>query len=470
MTTTRARGAAIAALLLLTACGGGDDDGGNGTASGNGDGKTADLPSCPVGAIDEAGGPVDVTFWHAMTRANEEALIALTDEFNASQDDVRVTLVNQTSYADAFTKYKAGLGSGELPDLVQIEDTGLQLMVDSRSVLPAQSCIDDTDYDLSDHIERVVDYYTVGDVLWPMPFNVSNPVLYYDRALFTAAGLDPDDPPATFDEVRAAADAIVAAGVAGSGMAIKLDPWILEQWMALGGDPYVNNGNGRDERATAVEFDSEVGLEVFTWIDSMIDDGRAIATASSGFDNLFAIGNGDVAMTIETSAALGTIAQVFGEGQWEHVDLGVAPMPGPSTDGGVLVGGAALYIVSKSAPAVQEGAWRYASFLNEPESQATWAAASGYVPIRKSAAELPTMTELWAATPAFKVAYDQLLSGVESVATAGPVIGDYQGVRDAVLAGLQSMISEHVPPADALAAAKKKADDAIASFNARIGA
>ena len=74
---------------------------------------------CPIGAAKKAKSkPVQVTFWHAMARDNETTLQRLTDQFNASQSDVKVSLVNQTSYADAFTKYRAGLGSGELPDLV----------------------------------------------------------------------------------------------------------------------------------------------------------------------------------------------------------------------------------------------------------------------------------------------------------------------------------------------------------------
>ena len=68
-------------------------------------------------------------------------------------------------------------------------------------MLPAQACVEADKYDLSDYLERVVDYYTVEDTLWPMPFNVSNPVLYYNKSAFRAAGLDPEQPPSTLDEV-----------------------------------------------------------------------------------------------------------------------------------------------------------------------------------------------------------------------------------------------------------------------------
>src|SRR6266508_3820795 len=313
--------AAVAAISIAAlACGGGGGSGAGGTTSTGGSG---DAGACPVGAIDKAGKPVDITLWHSMTRANE----------------------------DAFTKFKAGLASGELPDLVQIEDTGLQLMIDSQAVLPAQDCVDAVDYDTSDYLDRVLAYYTVDGTLWPVPFNVSNPILYYDRAAFERAGLDPDDPPTTFDDVETAARAIVGSNAAGAGIAIKLDPWLLEQWSALAGATYVDHGNGREERARAVTFDGEAGLEIFEWLNRMADEGLATITGPGGFDNLLAIGSHGAAMTVDTSAALGTIAQVLSGGDYADVSLGVGPMPGGSGEGGILVGGAALYILNTSSPA-----------------------------------------------------------------------------------------------------------------------
>jgi sn-glycerol 3-phosphate transport system substrate-binding protein len=179
-------------------------------------------------------------------------------------------------------------------------------------------------------------------------------------------------------------------------------------------------------------------------------------------------------MTIDTSAALGTISQVLGSGQFAHVELGVGPMPGPdSPDGGVLVGGAALYISARSAPARQAAAWRYAAFLNEPATQAEWAAATGYIPIRKSAVNMAPLTERWAAAPGYRVAYDQLLAGPENDATAGPVIGAYggagQGVRGAIIDALAAMLTRGVPPDQAVREAARKANTAIAEYNARVG-
>ncbi|GIU89880.1 MAG: hypothetical protein KatS3mg010_0979 [Acidimicrobiia bacterium] len=241
MTRNRSRSkvvaaAAFALVLGLGACGGGDDDGaagGNGDDAGGGGGP--DLPDCPVDALDQATAPVEIEFWHAMTRANKDELERLTRAFNESQSQVRVTLSESPSYADNFTRYKSALATGALPDLVQIEDTGLQQMIDSRSVLPAAACVQADDYDTSDHIDRVLAYYTVQDVLWPMPFNVSNPILYYNKKAFRAAGLDPESPPRSLEEVREASQAIVDSGAMRFGLAFKSDGWFFEHWTAMSG-------------------------------------------------------------------------------------------------------------------------------------------------------------------------------------------------------------------------------------------
>jgi sn-glycerol 3-phosphate transport system substrate-binding protein len=459
----------LAGALVLGACGGGSSGGGGGATGPS----KSDLPACPVNALSKAAKPVEVVFWHALTRANEETLQRLTDRFNASQQDVKVKLVNQVGYKENLQKFRAGLTTGDLPDLIQVEDTATQQMIDTNATVPVQSCIDAASYDTSDYVERVMKRYTVNKVLWPMPFNVSNPVLIYDKNAFRAAGLDPDKPPATLEEIKTDAAAIKQIGYT-AGFGMKLDPWYLEQWSAKAGKLYVNEENGRKARATAVAFQNPTGLEILTWMNDMVKSGLAITNVAEGqtqYDNLLGIrvNAKQNAMTIDSSATLGTISQVLASGEAGGVDLGVAPMPGPTGNGGVLVGGAALYMMKKSAPAKQAAVWEYMKFLTNPQTQADFAAGTGYVPIRKSSVDLPAVQQLWAKTPGYKVAYDQLVTGADNIATQGPVIGDYQGVRDSVLAAEQAMFSQGLSPKATLARAASNSNDKIAEYNARVG-
>jgi sn-glycerol 3-phosphate transport system substrate-binding protein len=457
----------VVAVLVFAACGGGGSDSGGGGGGSNADG----LPACPLNALKSATKPVEITFWHALTRANEEVLQSLTDKFNSSQSEVKVKLVNQIGYKENLEKYKAGLGGGDLPDVIQVEDTATQQMIDTQSILPAQSCIKADHYKTSDFVQRVLDRYTVNNVLWPMPFNVSNPVFFYDKNAFRAAGLDPEKPPTTLDEVKADALKVKDLPDYEAGFGLKLDPWYLEQWSAKADKLYVNEENGRKARATKTVFDNSTGLEIFSWMDDMVKSGAAKTNSADGpssYDNLLGIRSKAVGMTIDSSATLGTISQVFAQGESGGVDIGVSPMPGPPGAGGVLVGGGALYIVKKSAPEKQAAVWQYLKFLVDPQTQADFAAGTGYVPIRKSSVDLPAIQTQWQKNPGYKVAYDQLISGKDDIATQGPVIGAYQAVRDAVLAGEQEMFTQGKAPADALKGAATAADTAMQDYNSRV--
>jgi sn-glycerol 3-phosphate transport system substrate-binding protein len=458
--------ALVVALLLsvLAACGGGgggDDDGGSVGGS----------SACPVNALDKVTAPVKITFWHAMGGTNGEVLTKLVKQYNASQKKVSVSLAFQGSYDEVSDKYVTALRGGDLPEVVQLEETRLQLMIDSKSIVPAQECVDAAKYDLSHHAPVVLKEWSVDGVLWPMPFNVSNPVLYFNSKAFEKAGLDPANPPTTFDGVVQAARTMVDKGVAKHGFAVELAPWYIEQWFSKANEPIVDNDNGRSGRATKALIDSPAGKEAFGFVKKLVDDGLALNVGrnASGQDHLVAVATGNAGMTIGTSAAIGGALDVLATGQFPDVALGVGPMPGPdSPDGGTVPGGAALYIVKKGrSPEQIAASWDFLRWLNEPEQQATWHAGTGYIPIREDATELPAVQQLWKERPQFKVAYDQVVSSRSAL--GGPVIGAYKEFREAIVTAMERMILQGQSVDDSLAQAQKEATAAIESYNERVG-
>ncbi|MFZ4585084.1 MAG: ABC transporter substrate-binding protein [Acidimicrobiia bacterium] len=467
VTRSTAVAAVLALALGLAAC-----SSSKSSSSGSG---SANLPECPIGAIDKASKPVNLVFWHSAQEENEKALKALTDKFNASQTDVKVTLVKQASYEETLTKWQASLAnSTDLPGLVMLEDVALQNAIDSQNVLPAQSCVNAEKYDLSQFLPRVTSYYTVNKVLWPMPFNVSNPVMYYNKKLFAAAGLDPNKPPTTFDELKSAAEKL--KGSVAVPISFKLDPWYSEMWLALQNKVYVNNGNGRDKPATQVEFNNPDGVAIWTFLDGLKKAGLLNTTPGGGFDNLLALGNVNAAITFDTSAALGTAVVAIGAGtfpQFTLNDVGVAPLPKPtgSASGGTYATGGAIYITKAKAspPAVQEAAWRFAKYLNIPENQAQFAGQSGYIPITEAAANTQTIKDLWAKYPFYKVAYDQLNTGPQTDATAGPVVGNATGQRKEVTNAMQAMFNGGLSPQQAVNQAATNSNNVIQQYNASVG-
>jgi sn-glycerol 3-phosphate transport system substrate-binding protein len=433
-------------------------------------GASAKLASCPLAALKAAKGTVTIDFWNSMVRANGQTLTTLTNAFNASQTKVHVDLVVQPSYDDTWQKYEAGLSNGQVPAVVQLEDQRTQEAMDTGSILPVQSCINATHYATSDFLAQPLNYWKVDGVQEAMPFAVSNPVLYYNKLAFVKAGLNPNDPPATLPQFLADAKALKASG---SGTGLKTDPWHLETWLATANGLFVNHNNGRTGRATAVQFDSKLGLQIFTELDQLVKSGDAVTNPSSGpddFDNLLGIGNGKYGMSIDTSAALGTITEVLNGGSYPNVQLGVGPFPvlSASIKGGIEPGGSGIYISNKVPPAQQAAAWQYIAFLESTSSVATWAAGTGYIPVRQSSTKTATIQKLWQQYPGYKVAYTQLNNGVHDIATAGSVIGPYIDVRTAIQTAEISMYTQGVSPAAALAAARAGANAALKSYNSRL--
>jgi sn-glycerol 3-phosphate transport system substrate-binding protein len=435
--------------------------------------SAANSTSCPLKALKSAKNPVEITLWHWMPRANETALQGLTDTFNSSQSDVKVTLVNQIDWEATFQKYKAGLGTGDLPDIVQLQETDQQQIIDTQTVLPASVCAKADKYSFSDFLPRVISYFTVQGTQYAMPFNTSGPVLYYNKKAFSAAGLDPNSPPTTLDEVRADAEKLKANGVE-APLGLKTDPIFVEQWTAQANRLFANNSNGRKARATKAVFGGASGQKIFSWMDGMVKDGLAVTNPDLGpsiYDDLLGIRSGSHAMAFDTSAALGTIKSILDAGDDPNIELGVAPFPTPGGGkGGVFNQGGEMFMVNKSAPAKQAASWKFLKFLEEPENVTTWAIATGYIPIRKSSANSTEMQDYWAQNPGFKVAYDQLLGGADTVASSGSVIGNNKGARDALRDAVNSMFLGGTSPKDALKSAVDGATGAIDDYNSRIGA
>ncbi len=437
----------------------------------------ADLPECPIDALDAAGGPVDITFWHGLSNELETSLIALTDAYNASQDRVRVDLQNQTSYDSLIDKYIQS-SQDSRPTVVQFPEYTLQSFAESDTLIPIQACLEASGYDMEAFLQRTVDAYTFEGIQWSMPFNVSNPVLYYNRDMFETAGLDPDVSPITLDELRATSQTIVDSGAASFGWVVDNGPdsgggWFLEQWFGRAGELYADNGNGRLAPATEVLYDSQTGVDLLTFVQSMINDGLAVNVGGNpgGQDGFLKMIDPAApgAMTIGTSAALGSVIAALGGGIAPGLtpeDIGVGPMPGPSDTPGAQVGGASLWIVADKGDEQTSAAWDFITYLVSAQSQSTWASETGYVPVRSDAVDLEPLASKYITDPRFRVPYDQLLTTVEGEAALSPVLGPQREVRVAT-ANAVAAIFGGADVATSLTAAAEQSNALIQSYNDR---
>ena len=177
-----------------------------------------------------------LTFWHALGGTNGEIVSNLVNQFNDSQTDIFVQDIYQGTYDDLVNKFRAGLQSKDGPHILQVYDIGQRFMIDSKAIEPMQTFIDADKFDLSQFEQPILNYYTVDKKLNAMPFNTSNPILYYNKDAFKAAGLDPAKPPRTWDDVAAAAQALTKKDASGKVAARPLLRHLRLVLRAVAGD------------------------------------------------------------------------------------------------------------------------------------------------------------------------------------------------------------------------------------------
>lgn len=430
-----------------------------------------DLARCPADALherDPSDGPVMLTMWYGASGILDETLTALVDEYNASQDRVQVRLQNQNGYLELGDKYFQAT-PGERPDIAQFADYFLQQVADTNTTVPVGACIASHDYDTSAFLDPALLAYQTGGVQWSLPFNVSNPVLYYNMKMFEDAGLDPTKPPVTLEELRSYSEQIVESGAATYGIAFDTGVdsgggWFVEQWLARAGLQFANNGNGREARATEVTFNRPETVKFLTDVQSMVTDGIAVNVGAnpSGQDVVLKMAdpNQPAAMGITTSAGLGTVLSVVDAGLVPGItsdDVGIGPMPGPSPTPSALVGGAALYIVDHDDPLRAAASWDLLTYLASPEVQSEWAATTGYIPVRTDALDVEPVKSVYVDDPRFRVAFDQLTGDISTLSGIGPALGPMRQVRE-ITATMMEEIYNGVPVPEALDKAESTAN------------
>ena len=413
-----------------------------------------------------ADGPIEVTMWHSMPDPAGGSLQDIVDKFNASQELYEVELIFQGGYTDSLNKLINSIGTPNVPSIIQLSDASTQIMIDSEAITPIQRFIDEEGYDLSDFEPKALAFYTIDGVLYSMPFNMAGPILYYDRAAFEKAGLDPDDPPSTLEEVRQYSEQIAQAGEGDTqyGISLETNAWYFEQMLAKGGALYANGEHGRGERITEVLFDNETGIEIITWWDDMVADGLAYNAVDS-IDSFLKLATGEAAMTISSTAALRVaIAAIILVGR-DPFQYDTGPMPGPAGDGGIALGGASLWILSERDEEQQRGAWEFLKFAARPDQQAQWHSDTGYFPNRLSAYDEPPAVRAREEFPQFLTAIEQLRASPDTTATSGILLGPLNEVRKRVVEAFDKVLTGGGDPATELKAAVDDANKIIELYN-----
>jgi sn-glycerol 3-phosphate transport system substrate-binding protein len=407
-----------------------------------------------------------ITWWHAMSGVNGDALNKIVDNFNKSQSNIKVVTVFQGTYDDLLSKLNTALASNAAPALAQVYDIGQAYMRQSGETVPIQAFIDRDKFNTSDFEPAVLNYYKYQDKLQSMPWNASSSILLYNKDAFKAAGLDPEKPPTTFGEVTDYAKKLTKKDASGQTVQYGFGPsiygWLFEQLMATSGALYCDNGNGRDDRANKVVYNGPEGKAILDWWKAGVDGGYFY---NPGIDNAGAtnaFNAGKSAMYIESSASLrGSVNSAkftVGTGIYPHPDSK------PAT-GGNIIGGASLYIMKSRPAEEQQAAWEFIKYAMTPAVQAQWNLDTGYYPVVKAAYNEQASKDWATKYPQFTTAVSQIRNSPQNRATNGCLLGVMPQARARTQKMIESVLLGQATTQAALDAAVAEMNDAIDKYN-----
>lgn len=340
--------------LLATACGSGTST--NGTAG------RAPSPANPI--------DVDLAYMNfaPYTAALPKTLGA--DFTRRTGITVKLNNVGQASYEAVDQRIQAGLAAGNPPDLAVIGLNSVRTYADQHLAAPLDPYMTSArSFNAADFYPSFLELGKRGGKTWALPYGVSAFVLFYNADTFRKAGLDPEHPPTTLSELRAAAERIVSAGAARYGVNLSTDSSGVSCYQAL----ILSNGgalmNGDETRLTLT--DPKVSSIIQYWSD-IAKSGLGQPMDRKTEQDAFL--RGDLAMFIQTSSLIVGMASAK-----PGFEIRSAPLPIP--DGGARKSpatGGALAVLAKD-PDKQAAAWAVIAELTGPAGATTLTQASGYL-------------------------------------------------------------------------------------------
>ena len=410
--------------------------------------------------LSSAQAATELEFWHSMDGALGEALTEVTDRFNAAQKDYKVVPVYKGSYEETARSGLAATQAGKGPHILQIYDVGTANMMASRQVIrPAHQVLSDAGERLSAdaYAAAVSSYYSdERGNLMGLPFNVSTPVMFYNRTLFLKAGLDPSKPLTTWYDVQAALLKLQEAG-SRCGMTTTWPSWILvENTLAWHSEEFATRNNGFDGSDAQLSFNTRLAIRhislLSTWLKSGIftyagrrDEGEALFL------------KGDCGMLMTSSASYANLKRNA------SFDFGLMLMPYyddiNKAPYNTSIGGAGLWAMAGKKAAEYHGVGEFFAFLAKTETQALWHQRTGYLPLSRAAYDLTLKSGYYDAFPGVDVSIKQVVNASKPTAYS-------RGVRLGNQAAIRSILDEELENVWALTKAPKLGlDDAVRRGN-----
>ena len=413
-------------------------------------------PALASAALAQA--PVEISFYYPVAVGGPITKLVDTfaADFEKENPGIKVKPIYSGSYQESITKALTAVKSNDAPTMSVLLSTDMFTLIDEEAIVPFDPLIKTAEDQawLKGFYPAFMENSQTGGKTWGIPFQRSTIVLYYNKEMFKDAGLDPNQPPATWKEMAEVAQKLTKRDASGKvtqwGVQIPASgfPYWLFQGLTTENDVQLMNAAG-----TETYYDKPAVVEALQyWMDltskykvhpeGIVEWGT---TPKDFFER-------KVAMVWTTT---GNLTNVKNNAKF---DFGVAMLPANKRRGSPT-GGGNFYIFKQAKPEQQAAALKFIKWITSPARAAQWGIDTGYVAVRPDAWETPVMKKYVTEFPPAAVARDQLQFAVAELSTH-----DNQRVTKALNDGLQAALTGTKSAEQAMKDSQREAERLLRAY------
>ncbi len=406
----------------------------------------------------------EIQWWHAMTGANNDVIVKLSEDFNASQKDYKVVPAYKGSYADTLNAGIAAFRAGSAPHIMQVFEVGTATMMGAKgAVKPVQEMMKDAgeSFDPGSYLPAIAGYYsTVKGEMLSFPFNSSSAVLWYNRDALKKIGMDA--PPKTWPEVFDAARKLKGAGWDKCGFSTAWITWLnIEQLGAWHNTALGTKANGMEGFDTSFQINTPLFERHLTNLVNLQKEGVfSYSGRTNTGEGRFT--SGECPLFLTSSAFFGNV-KANAKFDWAN-----APMPYyPDVAGAPqnsIIGGASLWVMGGKNAAEYKGVAKFFTFLSDVDRQVTLHTVSGYLPITKAAYDKVKATDFYKQNPHLETPLLQLNNKPPTENSRGLRFGSLVQIRDIWSEEFEAALNGQKAPKAALDAAVERGNAMLRQF------
>ncbi len=377
-------------------------------------------------------------------------------EFEKANPDIKVKAVYAGNYDDTRVKALAALKASQPVQLSVLFSIDVFELMDQDVLVSfdeVATSAEDKQW-LSGFYPALMENSKAKGKIWGVPFQRSTIVMYHNKDAFKEAGLDPNKPPATWEEMVAMSQKLVKKDAAGNvtrwGVQIPSTGYAYWMFQAL----CIQNGQvlmNPDGNKTNFDHADVVGALQF-WRDLAVKH-KVMPEGTVDWGTLRQkFLEGATAIMWHTTGNLTAVRDAA------KFDFGVSMLPA-SKRRGSPTGGGNFYLFKKTTPAERMAAMKFIKFMTAPELSARWSIATGYVATSQAAYDTATLKKYVADFPAAAVARDQFPYSVAEFS-----VHENARVKKLLDDAIQSVLTGGKPPQEALAGAQQQAERVLKDY------